>query len=74
MASTGVTVAVENMFPVRVGGREMTFHANQDLEELDGLPDIVLDTSMPRSPNTTWWRSAAVRRPDPPRAPVGQRR
>ena len=45
MATTGVTVAVENMFPVRVGGREMTFHANQDLEELDGLPDIVLDTS-----------------------------
>jgi sugar phosphate isomerase/epimerase len=45
MAGTGVTVAVENMFPVRVGGREMTFHANQDLEELDGLPDLVLDTS-----------------------------
>ena len=40
-----MTVAVENMFPVRVGGREMTFHANQDLEELDGLPDLVLDTS-----------------------------
>jgi sugar phosphate isomerase/epimerase len=45
METSGVTVAVENMFPVRVGGREMTFHANQDLEELDGLPDIVLDTS-----------------------------
>ena len=45
MADTGVTVAVENMFPVRVGGREMTFHANQDLEELEGLPDLVLDTS-----------------------------
>jgi sugar phosphate isomerase/epimerase len=45
MAGTGVTVAVENMFPVRVGGREMTFHANQDLEELEGLPDLVLDTS-----------------------------
>ena len=23
----------------------MTFHANQDLEELEGLPDLVLDTS-----------------------------
>jgi sugar phosphate isomerase/epimerase len=45
MAGTGVTVAVENMFPVRVGGREMTFHADQDLEELEGLPDLVLDTS-----------------------------
>ncbi len=44
-AETGVTVAVENMFPVRVGGREMTFHANQDLEDLEGLPDLVLDTS-----------------------------
>jgi sugar phosphate isomerase/epimerase len=38
---TGVTVAIENMFPVR----GVTFHANQDLEELDGLPDLVLDTS-----------------------------
>ncbi len=45
MRSAGVTVAVENMFPVRVGGREMTFHADQDLEELEGLPDLVLDTS-----------------------------
>jgi sugar phosphate isomerase/epimerase len=42
---TGVTVAVENMFPLRVAGRDVTFHANQDLEELDGLPNIVLDTS-----------------------------
>jgi sugar phosphate isomerase/epimerase len=45
MRSAGVMVAVENMFPVRVGGREMTFHANQDLDELEGLPDLVLDTS-----------------------------
>jgi sugar phosphate isomerase/epimerase len=45
MATTGVMVAVENMFPVRVGGRAVTFHANQDLEELEGLPDLVLDTS-----------------------------
>jgi sugar phosphate isomerase/epimerase len=42
---TGVTVAIENMFPVRVGRRSVTFHANQDLEELEGLPDLVLDTS-----------------------------
>lgn len=42
---TGVTVAVENMFPVRFAGRDVTFHANQDLEELDGLPNLVLDTS-----------------------------
>ena len=44
-AQAGVTVAVENMFPVRVGGREVQFHANQDLDELEGLPDLVLDTS-----------------------------
>jgi len=44
-ASTGVTVAVENMFPLRVGGRGVTFHANQDLEELEGLPHLVFDTS-----------------------------
>jgi sugar phosphate isomerase/epimerase len=44
---TGVTVAVENMFPFgkneRRGG--VALHANVDLEELDGLPDLVLDTS-----------------------------
>ena len=42
---TGVTVALENMFPVRMGERGVTFHANQDLEDLEGLPDLVLDTS-----------------------------
>ena len=42
---TGVAVAVENMFPVRVGGRSVTFHANQDLEALEGMPHLVLDTS-----------------------------
>jgi sugar phosphate isomerase/epimerase len=51
---TGVAVAVENMFPVRVGGRDVTFHSNQDLEALDGLPHLVLDTS-----------HAAVARHDP---------
>jgi sugar phosphate isomerase/epimerase len=42
---TGVTVAIENMFPVRMGRRSVTFHANQDLDELEGLPHLVLDTS-----------------------------
>jgi len=51
---TGVAVAVENMFPVRVGGRDVTFHSNQDLDALDGLPHLVLDTS-----------HAAVARHDP---------
>ena len=37
----GVVVAIENMFPIK----GITFHANQDLDELDGLPDLVLDTS-----------------------------
>jgi sugar phosphate isomerase/epimerase len=43
-ARTGVTVAVENMFPVG-GERGVTFHAGQDLDELDGYPYMVLDTS-----------------------------
>ena len=42
---SGVTVAIENMFPVRVGARQITFHANQDLTALDGIPHLVLDTS-----------------------------
>jgi sugar phosphate isomerase/epimerase len=44
-ARTGVTVAIENMFPVHVGSRPLTFHANQDLDQLVGLPHLVLDTS-----------------------------
>jgi sugar phosphate isomerase/epimerase len=44
-ARTGIAVAVENMFPVRVAGRDVTFHSNQDLDELEGLPHLVLDTS-----------------------------
>jgi sugar phosphate isomerase/epimerase len=44
-ARTGVTVAIENMFPVRMGRRAVTLHSNQDLEELEGLPHLVLDTS-----------------------------
>jgi sugar phosphate isomerase/epimerase len=42
---TGVTVGFENMFPVGVRGRRVTFHTNQDLEELDLFDDLVLDTS-----------------------------
>ena len=44
-SSTGVVVAVENMFPLWIGERGVSLHANQDLEELDEMPDIVLDTS-----------------------------
>ena len=51
---TGVAVAVENMFPVRVGTRALTLHANQDLEALEGMHHLVLDTS-----------HAAVARHDP---------
>jgi len=43
-ARTGVTVAVENMFPVG-GERGVTFHAGQEFDELDANPFIVLDTS-----------------------------
>jgi sugar phosphate isomerase/epimerase len=42
---TGVLVAFENMFPVHVGGRPLTFHTNQDLDDLDRFDDLVLDTS-----------------------------
>jgi sugar phosphate isomerase/epimerase len=42
---TGVTVAIENMFPVHIGSRPLMFHANQDLDQLAGLPHLVLDTS-----------------------------
>jgi sugar phosphate isomerase/epimerase len=42
---TGVVVGFENMFPVHVGGRPLTFHTNQDLDDLDRFDDLVLDTS-----------------------------
>jgi sugar phosphate isomerase/epimerase len=42
---TGITVAIENMFPVHVGRRPLMLHANQDLEQLAGIPHLVLDTS-----------------------------
>jgi sugar phosphate isomerase/epimerase len=51
---TGVTVAIENMFPVHIGSRPLTLHANADLDALEGLPHLVLDTS-----------HAAVARHDP---------
>ena len=44
-ARTGVTVAIENMFPVHIGSHPLMFHANQDLEALAGIPHLVLDTS-----------------------------
>jgi sugar phosphate isomerase/epimerase len=43
---TDVHVAVENMFPLRVRGRKVaTFHARQTLDDLEGFPHVVLDTS-----------------------------
>ena len=43
---TGVRVAVENMFPIRVRGRKVaSFHSTRSLEDLEGFPDVVLDTS-----------------------------
>ncbi len=43
---TGVKVAVENMFPVKIRGqRGLTFHANQQPEDLERYPNAVLDTS-----------------------------
>jgi sugar phosphate isomerase/epimerase len=44
-ARTGVTVAVENMFPIRLGDRGVMFHAAQEFEELQRYPDLALDTS-----------------------------
>ncbi|HEY1330456.1 MAG TPA: sugar phosphate isomerase/epimerase family protein [Actinomycetota bacterium] len=43
---TGVTVAVENMFPIRLpADREVRFHAGRPLEDMDHVPHLVLDTS-----------------------------
>jgi len=44
-ARAGVMVAVENMFPMRMGGRSVTFHADQDLDDLENLRDLTMDTS-----------------------------
>ena len=44
--ATGVTIAVENMFPVRMGSeRGVTFHADQQLDALERYGTLVLDTS-----------------------------
>jgi sugar phosphate isomerase/epimerase len=42
---TGVRVGVENMFPVTLGRRALTFHAHDVLNDLDRFPHVVLDTS-----------------------------
>ena len=44
-ARTGITVAMENMFPVHIGSRPLMLHADQDLDQLTGMPHLVLDTS-----------------------------
>jgi sugar phosphate isomerase/epimerase len=44
-ASTPIVVGVENMFPVHVRGRRVTFHAVTTLADLDGFEHVVLDTS-----------------------------
>src|SRR5206468_9150003 len=45
-ARTGVAVAVENMFPIRLRGeRGVRFHASQGFEDLERFPYLVLDTS-----------------------------
>jgi sugar phosphate isomerase/epimerase len=45
-ARAGVTIAVENMFPLKIrGDRGLRFHASQDFEELDRYTHLVLDTS-----------------------------
>jgi len=46
VASSGVRIAVENMFPLRIRGRKLaSFHARQALEDLERYPHVVLDTS-----------------------------
>lgn len=45
-AHTGVTVAVENMFPIRIrGDRRVRFHTKQAIDDLEHFPHVVLDTS-----------------------------
>ena len=42
---TGITVAVENMFPVNMNGRSLSFFSGTTPAELDRWPSLVLDTS-----------------------------
>lgn len=45
-ARTGVTVGVENMFPIWIGAdRAVRFHAGQVLDDLERVPYLVFDTS-----------------------------
>jgi sugar phosphate isomerase/epimerase len=45
-ARAGITIGVENMFPLKLrGDRGLRFHASQDFEDLDRYPHLVLDTS-----------------------------
>ena len=45
-ARTGVVVAVENMFPIKIrGDRGVRLHASQALDDLERVPYLVLDTS-----------------------------
>lgn len=45
-ARAGITIAVENMFPLKIrGDRGLRFHAGQDFEDLDRYTHLVLDTS-----------------------------
>lgn len=40
-----ITVAVENMFPVWVRGRGLTFHRSMGIEDMKKFPAVTLDTS-----------------------------
>jgi sugar phosphate isomerase/epimerase len=43
---SGVTIAVENMFPLRIRGDVgLRFHVGKDFEDLDRFPNLVMDTS-----------------------------
>jgi sugar phosphate isomerase/epimerase len=42
---TGVTIAVENMFPINVNGRSLSFFSGTAPSELGRWPSLVLDTS-----------------------------
>lgn len=43
--SEGITVAMENMFPVWIRGRGVTFHRTTGIDDLRQYRDVVLDTS-----------------------------
>jgi sugar phosphate isomerase/epimerase len=42
---TGITVAVENMFPVWMNGRRLQFQSGIELQELEQFPYVTLDLS-----------------------------